>query len=366
MATQVYLEASTGRGRPARRFDIETSPALIGRGTDCAVQINEPSISRNHAELRRGHDGEWLLADLESTNGSWLNGERVVEPVALRDGDVIHVGDQEMRFRTEDVATRGGLDERTQIGIEGLPGDSRIRVREFRELLDEERVAGFCQAVVTPDGRTHAYELLGRGDHPDLDASPGPLFALAASLGESVRFSEILRRRCFRDAARAGIRCPLFFNTHPEENRDPDRLLAELRTLRKRYGDLELVFEVHESAVTDLDAMASIRAELKRLGIGLAYDDFGAGQARLQELIEVPPDVLKFDLALVVGIEDPDSPKRRMLAGLNSMIQELGIRTLAEGIETEAQADACRELGIDLLQGFYFSRPRPIAEVGSD
>ena len=122
------------------------------------------------------------------------------------------------------------------------------------------------------------------------------------------------------------------------------------------------MFEVHEKAITDLDRMAAIRAELNGLGIALAYDDFGAGQARLQELVEVPPDYLKFDIMLVRGLLGPDSPKYRLLASLNDMIKTFGIRTLAEGIEDEATAQACRDIGIDLYQGFHFSRPEPIPD----
>jgi len=106
--------------------------------------------------------------------------------------------------------------------------------------------------------------------------------------------------------------------------------------------------------------MAEIRTELDRIGIGLAYDDFGAGQARLHELVDVPPDVLKFDISLVRGIADSNSAKYRMLDTLNRMMREFGIRTLAEGVENADEARACRRIGIDLLQGYHFGRPAPI------
>ncbi|MEX0916283.1 MAG: EAL domain-containing protein, partial [Wenzhouxiangellaceae bacterium] len=90
------------------------------------------------------------------------------------------------------------------------------------------------------------------------------------------------------------------------------------------------------------------------------YDDFGAGQARLQELVEVPPDFLKFDIALVRGVGTSDSPRYRLLATLNTMLHDMGVQTLAEGIEDAETASACGAIGIDLFQGFFYGRPEPI------
>ena len=70
--------------------------------------------------------------------------------------------------------------------------------------------------------------------------------------------------------------------------------------------------------------------------------------------------MLKFDIALVQGLEGSESPKYRLLESLNKLIQQLGVKTLAEGVETKQQAEACRAIGIDYIQGFYFGRPEPV------
>jgi len=106
--------------------------------------------------------------------------------------------------------------------------------------------------------------------------------------------------------------------------------------------------------------MAEIAAAPRAMDIRLAYDGFGAGQARLLELVEVPADFLKFDIALVRCVAETASPKHRLLATLNAMIREMDVRTLAEGIEDAAPARACATIGIDLFQGFHFGRPEPI------
>ena len=118
------------------------------------------------------------------------------------------------------------------------------------------------------------------------------------------------------------------------------------------------VMEIHEAAVTDPRAMMRIRARLQELDIGLAYDDFGAGQSRLMELVEVPPDYLKLDMALVRDIDR--SQKRQDLVGaLVSVMSDLGIEVLAEGIERGEEGVVCRELGCKLGQGYHYGRPAP-------
>ena len=361
MARQFHLESGGGQ-----RFDLARFPAEIGRHPDCAVRLNIERVSRRHARIEQRADGGLRIVDLGSTNGTHVNGTRIEAPVDIADGDVLHIGDQELRLVEAETVEGPGLGDATRIGIPTLPHGFPTKVREFNELLDRELVCAFQQPILHVDGRPYGHELLGRATHPALDAGPGPMFDLAQALGKQIALSELLRRRSFAEAEALGLTAPLFFNPHPEECLDIERLLSGLRSLRERHPGLDLVFEVHETAVTNLKRMASIRDALTELDIGLAYDDFGAGQARLLELIEVPPDVLKFDIALVRGLEGPDSPKYRLLQTLNGMIHDLGVRTLAEGVETEAQAEACRTIGIDYVQGFYYGRPEPLTPTAPD
>lgn len=359
MPLERFLELADAVRGTTSRHSLREFPAVIGRATDAHVQLPFDSVSRRHAEIGRNTGGRLTIRDLGSTNGTFVNGTRIDRVEALLAGDVIHIGDVELRLAEsvntlppdDDAATRMGLN---------VSGHSPIPVREFAELLDQELVTGYRQPIVGRDGRAIGYELLGRGTHPSLSEAPGVLFGLAEMAQQEARLSRLMRRRCFDEAARARLNGRLFFNTHPAECVDPAPLLEELRRLRKLFPDLRLVFEVHEKAVTDLARMAEIRDELVRLEIELAYDDFGAGQARLRELVEVPPHYLKFDMSLVRGVGQPESPRYRMLESLNSMIRALGISTLAEGVEDAADASACKTIGIDYFQGFYFGRPEPI------
>ena len=95
------------------------------------------------------------------------------------------------------------------------------------------------------------------------------------------------------------------------------------------------------------------------MNIGLAYDDFGAGQSRLRELVEVPPDFLKFDMGLIRDIDSAPQIKRNLVASLAETANEAGTTTLAEGVSTADELRCCVDMGIKLIQGFYFCRPEP-------
>jgi EAL domain-containing protein (putative c-di-GMP-specific phosphodiesterase class I) len=150
----------------------------------------------------------------------------------------------------------------------------------------------------------------------------------------------------------------LFMNTVPAEM-NLKRLRLSLEELRLIAPELPLALEVHETAVTNLDVMHGIRALLAELNIKLAYDDFGAGQARLVELIEVPPDYLKFDIILIRNIHRQSSRAQQVLKSLVCMAQDLGIKTVAEGIELEEELETCISIGFDLAQGYYLGKPAP-------
>ena len=105
--------------------------------------------------------------------------------------------------------------------------------------------------------------------------------------------------------------------------------------------------------------MAALRDALTDLDVRLAYDDFGSGQVRLAELVEVRPDYLKFDISLVRDIHVASARHQQMVASLVSMVRELGVVPLAEGVETQAESDTCLQLGFELGQGFFYDKPAP-------
>ena len=131
----------------------------------------------------------------------------------------------------------------------------------------------------------------------------------------------------------------------------------------REHPGIELVIEIHETAVVETARMRELGDRLADIGVRFAYDDFGAGQARLNELSEAPPHFVKFDMALVNGLASAGARKQRVICDLVRLVIDLGSIALAEGIEAEADAELCRQMGFRLMQGYLFGKPVPAASL---
>jgi EAL domain-containing protein (putative c-di-GMP-specific phosphodiesterase class I) len=130
--------------------------------------------------------------------------------------------------------------------------------------------------------------------------------------------------------------------------------------LRQSVPDLKLGMELHENTITNVKMMKRLRSMLNELDMLLVYDDFGAGQSRLIELLDSVPDILKFDIALIHNIQLRSDISRSIVETLVKMANDAGIRTVAEGVESSEEAAACKSIGFELAQGYFFGYPTPL------
>jgi EAL domain-containing protein (putative c-di-GMP-specific phosphodiesterase class I) len=315
------------------------------------------NVSKVHAEIYS--DGLALrIRDLRSRNGTFLNQQPVTD-AALHEDDLLRIGPYEFRLVPED---RG-----LPLAAETLPLNRQIAAMRIQELITQRAVASVFQPIVLLEtGASVAYEALGRGALPPLPESPVELFDVAGALGAEAqaRLSRLFRRQAVEIAAALPVPPLLFLNTHPADLERPG-LLESLEELRREAPLVPLVVEVHESALANAALITYLRRRLAALGIGLAYDDFGAGQARLLELAEAPPDYLKFDRRFVTGLESAPASRQRFVASFVAAARELRVSTVAEGVETAGEAEACRRAGFSHAQGYYFGQPGPLGGAGN-
>jgi EAL domain-containing protein (putative c-di-GMP-specific phosphodiesterase class I) len=235
-------------------------------------------------------------------------------------------------------------------------------------LLAERAVTMFFQPIVSlPSMRVVAYEALGRGRLQGLPESPVELFDLAGALGpeKQAELSRLFRLKAVelvRDRPEPPV---LFLNTHPVELESPG-LVESLEELRTLAPNVDLILEIHESALTDIDFISWLRGRLLEINVGLAYDDFGGtdGRDRLFALAEAPPHHLKFDRKFVRGLDAAPTSRQRLVASLVAAARELLVKTVAEGVETEDEAAACARAGFSHAQGYHFGRPGPVETIG--
>jgi EAL domain-containing protein (putative c-di-GMP-specific phosphodiesterase class I) len=359
-----WLERIAADGS-ALAVPVHALPFGIGREQDNELVLIVSGVSRKHARLTREAGGERLvLSDLGSTNGCFVNRVRIEAPRALEESDIVHIGSAELRIRRADSGLLDSIppaEERTVIAGPGhaLSEHFVANEAEFYELLGGNGLAAAMQPIVSADsGRLVAYELLGRCTHPGLPASPMHLFGLATRLHRAGELSLALRQHGVAAVAGRLGGAMLFANAHPAETFEP-AFVPGIATLVGAHPGIELVIEIHETAVVETSRMRELGARLADIGVRFAYDDFGAGQARLNELSEAPPHFVKFDMALVNGLATAGARKQRVVSDLVRLVADLGSVALAEGIEAEADADVCRQMGFRLMQGYLFGKPVP-------
>jgi EAL domain-containing protein (putative c-di-GMP-specific phosphodiesterase class I) len=343
--------------QPVRSIPVSSSPFLVGRHSHAALTIPCATVSGIHAELR-GENGELYVKDLGSTNGTFVNGARLEGECVLRSGDLLQFAEVVFRVGLD----RGHPECKT---IAGDSSDRALALIQFDKLMSERAVVPHFQPIV--DYRTmevRGYEILGRSRLFGL-TTPHAMFSAAAVLDMESELSRMMRTEGMTSAAALPGNPVLFVNTHPTELTEQGVLEFSLRELRELVPTAQIVLEIHEAAVTCVRQMREMRSLLNELDMGLAYDDFGAGQARLVELGEAPPDYLKFDIELIRDIDHASPERQRMLASLVNIVGDLGIASLAEGVETAAEHETCRQMGFNFAQGYYYGKPAQASAFAS-
>ena len=159
---------------------------------------------------------------------------------------------------------------------------------------------------------------------------------------------------------------PISVNLSRSRMDDP-RLIDNLVSIIDHYGvDHQLIdFELTESATYDnTEHMLSVLEELRKRGFKISMDDFGTGYSSLSLLTQMPINTLKIDKSFVdkVATEMESKEDLIVLRHIITLAKELGFVCLAEGAESKNQVDRLRELGCEIIQGYYYSKPIPISE----
>jgi EAL domain-containing protein (putative c-di-GMP-specific phosphodiesterase class I) len=348
--TTVWLLESVGKNLSDALTVIYPLPFSIGRKAGCSLQLPSKTVSSHHADLTI-RDSVLYVMDRQSTNGTYVNGSRVTGMIALKADDVLQFADVAFRVRCNDHATSSNT-------VAEDVCDQALALVQFDRMMDKRLVTPFFQPIVQIDGsNTIGYEVLARSRMFGLETSAA-MFSAAAKLNMEVELSQMLRWEGIREGLALPKGSQIFVNTHPLELGRPD-LLESMKNVRNMTPDTPITLEVHEAAITNPAQMYELRSALRDLQIQLAYDDFGAGQTRLSELGNAAPDVMKFDMGLIRDIDKGPVDRIKVLKSLVQVVLDLGVTALAEGIETEAEALVCKELGFQLAQGYYFGRPAP-------
>lgn len=231
----------------------------------------------------------------------------------------------------------------------------------FLDLLRHKRFETHFQPIISVDrpDQVFAFEALLRGRMNNGVIAPDALFELARGLNLGRHLDDAARQCAIESAAQHGMRSKIFINISPNTLGDGhDTLVSTLRAIdRAGLKREQIVFEIIESeCIEDLPQLKNALAGLRHAGFRVALDDLGAGYASLQLLGQLRPDYVKLDRELVEGV-DHDRFKALIAQKLLETARELGVVTVAEGVESKEQWEWLRAHGGDLAQGYYFARP---------
>ncbi len=364
-----WLEHFPAKGGPPEKTILDKSPFIIGRGESADLQVVSHGVSREHASV--ACEGRATrIRDLGSTNGTFVNGQRVKE-ADLHDGDMVQVANVEFAFYcgksqgrqatvTQVLSLDGDADPDADGGAgRGDPvGDLRRAVRRLHETLVSGCVHGRLKPIVTlRQGQLAGYQTCdedvpppGPESNPLLPAIPGRVAA---------RLRHLRRMRGIEQAAAMPGECFIFVHVQPVEVA-PGRLLE----LAGMYCELlpdpsRLVIAVPCSAAREAAPALAPGGPLRELGVAVALAELGGRDANTALLAEVRPDFVRIAASLVHGAPG-NSLNARAAQALLAAIGESGAKPIAAGISNPSQRAACLEAGCELGQGPLFEeRKRP-------
>ena len=238
--------------------------------------------------------------------------------------------------------------------------------QDLRRAIRHDQFRLHYQPVVDlAEGRVVGAEALLRWRHPEMGLVPPASFvplleqsSIMDEVGLWVLNSACREAHAWNEHGLDDLKMAV--NLSARQFHDPALTAMILRTLDRhglQPGALELEL-TETAAMEDADRTSELFGQLRKLGVSVAIDDFGAGYSSLSYLKNLPFTKLKIDREFVTDVDKrPDS--QAICKALVELGRGLGIKVLAEGVETREEVEALRNLGCTMFQGFYFARPMP-------
>lgn len=330
-------------------FPLPGLPCTVGRGSNSDLQIDRDRISRQHARVDAHPDG-LVITDLGSTNGTFVNNERLSSAASLRAGDRIHLANHAFTLRhrqgshaelqlvdsDKDPARSGD----TVIGFTALPSGFPVQAPEFFEMLNDQQLGVTRQPIKTAGGSLAAESLNGRSLHPGLAVDARGLFRLAEQLGEEVRLAELIRQSCLAQADRAGLQTSLFLKIHPVECEEIGLLIDALEAQARAHRHLALVFDLPLASLPDSDCLAQARERLSVVGVELC--------GRIDEPVDEDRLLAQSESLDYVRLSASSGPER--VAKVTTLVGS-NCRVLIDDLDQPDKFEALAKAGAQLFQG---------------
>lgn len=207
------------------------------------------------------------------------------------------------------------------------------------------------------------FEALVRWENGELgEIGPGEFVGIAEENGLIIEIGELVIEKAFKAIKHLNEKCgtniTMAVNVSPKQF-NATNLVSNINDVIKKYdvNPAWIEIEITENlSIRNEEAVLAKLEELKEIGIAIVIDDFGMGYSSFSYLKKYPIDKLKIDRAFIIGVSD-NHEDYKTVKSIISMCKELGIVTIAEGVEKRAQVNVLKQLGCDIIQGYYYSKP---------
>lgn len=314
--------------------------------------------------------------------------ERIAQPFEI-DGQELYVtasiGLSLYPFDGTDVST---LIKKADIAMCRAKAQGRNRYESYRYAMDQklyeyftlennlrkaiahkQLVTHFQPQLCLRTGKIVGVEALIRWQHPQLGFMyPDKFISLAEESGVIVQLDQwMLRTAChklkgWRDYGFESLRLGVNLSAHQVRLKSLTEAIEQI-LIETDLDPGNICLEITESDIMrSVDRAVEVLTKLKKMGLQISVDDFGTGYASFHYLKQFPIDILKIDHSFVNGIPD-DRNNTAISTAIINMAQSMGLKVIAEGVETRQQLEYLQKLRCDEVQGFYFSRPVAENEV---
>ena len=282
--------------------------------------------------------------------------------------------DSESLFERADYALyHAKRHQRGQMVIFSCEHEEQIRSHSVIEQalqnadLDSELSMVFQPIVDITTGRVCAFEALARWHSPTLGhVGPDRFIPVAERAGLVRGVTKTLLKKALAALAQWPADVRMSFNLSAHDLSDSETVVQIIALVnRSRIDPRRLDFEITETAVSYDFAQAQTAVQtLKALGAGISLDDFGTGYSSLSHVHRLPLNKIKVDRSFITDIEsNPVSLK--IVKSLTALCADMGLDCIIEGVETGTQLAVLQELGCRMVQGYYFAKPMPEADVAA-
>lgn len=350
-------------------------------------------VAGNATVARMGGDEfSVLLTKKNSSDVEKLANElhRTINEHFIVDGSVLHIGGSvgisgypvdvdsaDSLLKASDLAMYTAKNSGRNLIVrydQSMAADYELRLSTERELQSAVELGQF-ELYFQPqfncaEDKVDAVEALIRWNHPERgQVSPFLFIPIAEECGLLPHIGDwVLDEACWyasKWAQEDGVPLRVAVNVSSEQFLDSDFVKNVLECIKRHELKAEyLELEITESVVmADIDTVVTALQELRSAGIKIALDDFGTGYSSLSYLQKLPLDTLKIDKSFVQKLQSGSSEYESITQTIATLAKTLELETVAEGVETQAQRNYIFGLGIDVIQGYYYSKPVPASEL---